>query len=71
MTMIKGAKTIGEFKIRMFIARHFAEGSVEVEIMGRNDAIIYDRYGEEMAIKYDSENDKIICSEKEGEEHDR
>ena len=33
MTMIKGAKTIGEFKIRMFIARHFAEGSVEVEIM--------------------------------------
>ena len=26
MTMIKGAKTIGEFKIRMFIARHFAEG---------------------------------------------
>ena len=50
----------------MFIARHFAEGSVEVEIMGRNDAIIYDRYGEEMGIKYDSENDKIICSEKGG-----
>ena len=63
MTTIKGAKTIGEFKIRMFIARHFTEDSVKVEITGRNNAIIYDRYGDEMDIRYDVENDKIICYE--------
>ncbi len=63
MTTVRGVKTIGKFKIRMFIAGYFAKGSVKAEVTERNDAIIYDRYGDEMGITYDMENDKIVCYE--------
>lgn len=57
--MIKGAKTIREFKIlRNFIIENFEENSINAVFVGANEAILYDGIGSSAKV-YITDDDSV------------
>ena len=57
--MIKGAKTIREFKIlRNFIIENFEENSINAVFVGSNEAILYDKIGSSAKV-YITDDDNV------------
>lgn len=52
MGVIKGAQTIGQFKILEWVDKNFIAGSVTVEFIGADMATITDREGGSMKLQY-------------------
>lgn len=52
--MIKGANTLGQFKILQWIEENFESGSVKVNFIDTNRVVIIDAKGESMKIIYDN-----------------
>lgn len=50
--MIKGAKTISQYKILQWVHENFETGCVTVEFNGENTAIITDKEGQSLNLSY-------------------
>ena len=51
--MIKGVKTIAQFKIAKWVEENFISGSVEITFTSDNSAIITDAVGHVLEVTYD------------------
>lgn len=55
--VIKGTKTIAQYKIMQWVQENFIDNAVEVEFTGSNTATIKDTVGAVLKVKF--ENDEI------------
>lgn len=56
--MVKGTKTVAQFKIAGWVEENFISGSVEISYTGDNSATITDTEGGVMKVTYD-ENEGV------------
>ena len=63
--MIKGAKTIQEYKILQWVQENFEEGRITVQFLGNGHAKLFDKVGGEMELAY--QNNEIVEISKNGD----
>lgn len=56
---IKGAKTIEQYKILQWVQTQFEEDSVTIIFMDAESAIVRDRYGGNMIVRFNKNKKKI------------
>lgn len=56
--MIKGAKTIQEYKILQWVQENFEEGCITVQFMDNGHAQLFDKAGGAMEVAY--QDNKIV-----------
>lgn len=60
--MIKGAKTIAEYAIRLYLEDKFQMEKFRLEVNG-NNAVLIDKNGDTMKLRYDSDRHSVSIVE--------
>lgn len=60
MYMVKGAKTISQYKILKWVEENFVKASVKVKFTDKNTAILTDCNHDELVVSYDPDKGIVV-----------